>query len=1032
MICFGLLNGIPSRADDAVPALPPPAQKQVDYARDIQPILASRCYRCHGQEGQEGGLRLHRKAAALAGGDSGAALVAGKSAESLLIQYVTGLNDNETIMPPEGEGERLTTEQVALLRAWIDQGIAWPASADPKETGPRHWSFEPIADPPLPTVKRTGWMRNGIDQFVLARLESLGIEPSSEADRVTLIRRLYFDLLGLLPTPAEVDAFVSDERSDAYERLVDRLLASPHYGERWGRHWLDLARYADSDGYEKDTTRPFAWRWRNWVIDALNRDLPFNQFTIEQLAGDLLPQATLDQRIATGFHRNTLVNKEGGVDQEEFRVKATVDRLNTTGAVWLGLTIGCAQCHTHKYDPITHREFYGMFAFFNSLVDQDIPAPLPEQLAAYEAAKEAFDREHAPLVAAVKKYEQEQLPARLVQWEKTFSVPHVEWTALEPQKFESAANTDFKKQTDHSLLATTRKVPDKDTYTFTFTTSLENITAIRLEALSDPSLPGKGPGRTKQGNFVLTELRATVRPLDGKSAPQPVTLENASADFAQGKDQAEFPPSAALDSKPQTGWAVSPQFGKSHAAVFQIKQPFGSSSGMELVVTLEQQYGGQHVLGRPRISVTNAARPVSATGVPDDVAAALAIDANKRSKQQQTSVAQYYRQFDPELAKLDAAVAAHAKKAPVDPATTTKAQALVEMEKPRETHVMIRGDFLRPGAEVSPQTLSVLPPLPTTAESPTRLDLARWLVNGQNPLTARVTVNRYWQAYFGRGLVATPDDFGKQGQPPSHPQLLDWLATQFQRDWSIKGMHRLIVTSATYRQSSAARPELAERDPQNIYLARQVRFRVEAEVIRDVFLSAAGLLNPAVGGPSVRPPQPTGISELTYAGAARWVESKGPDRYRRGMYTHFQRTSPYPMLMTFDAPDSNVCVVKRERSNTPLQALTLLNDTVFFECAQGLGRRIVTETDDSDSLAKSTARIRHGFRLCLSREPSALEMERLEQLYQTFLAACQADPQAAARMIGDKKPDGIDTSEVAAWTAVARTMMNLDEFVTRE
>ena len=1015
------------------------AAAKIDFVRDIQPILAKSCHSCHGGEMQEGGLRLHRKADALAGGDTGVAIIPGKSGESRLIQYVTGQNENETIMPPEGEGERLTGEQIALLRAWIDQGAPWPASADVADNRSKHWSFQPVIDPPLPTVKKQAWVRNGIDAFVLAKLEELGIEPSPEADRVTLIRRLSLDLLGLPPSPADVDEFVADTRPDAYERLVDRLLASPHYGERWGRHWLDLARYADSDGYEKDTARPFAWRWRNWVIDAINADMPFDQFTIEQLAGDLLPNATLDQKVATGFHRNTLINKEGGVDQEEFRVKATVDRVNTTSTVWLGLTMGCAQCHTHKYDPLVHREYYGMFAFFNSLSDQDIPAPLPEQLEKYATAKAAFDKEHAPLLTAVADYERNKLPAKLAAWEPTVSAGSTDWTVLEPTEMKSAGGATLKKQPDNSVLAS-GKNPDKETYTFTFQTKLAGLTGIRLEVLPDASLPAKGPGRVKHGNFVLSELRVTAKPASGEAKAVPVVLENASADFSQGKDGKEWPVAAAIDGNAETGWAVAPEFGKPHQAVFELREPLGSGDPLTLTVTLDHQYGQQHTIGRARISVTASPKPVRPTGLPDEVAQALRVAAANRTKEQRAAIVKYYRTVDPELAKLDAAVAEHAKKAPVDPGTTTKAQTFVELATPRQTHVLIRGDFLRKGAEVEPHTPAVLPEL-ISDDTPNRLDLAKWLVDPKNPLTSRVTVNRFWQRYFGRGLVVTSDDFGTQGTPPSHPELLDWLASRFiEQDWSMKRLHKLIVTSAAYRQSSAARADLDERDPQNVYLARQGRFRVEAEIVRDLSLAASGLLNSDIGGPSVRPPQPAGISELTYANAAKWVESKGPDRYRRGMYTHFQRTSPYPMLMTFDAPDSNVCVVRRDRSNTPLQALTLLNDAVFFECAQSLGKRILSESSSAsaDKTAGVAERIRHGFQICLSREPTSAELDRLQRLYETFHATCQTDSEAAAKLAGSAvsvagdKPSPAEVAEAAAWVALARTLLNLDEFVTRE
>lgn len=1030
---MGSLSGLAqdkAESPNKVGELPPAATRTVDFVKDIQPILAKSCYSCHGPEQQEGGLRLHHKVDAAKGGDNGAAFVAGKSAESRLIKFVAGVNDEGTLMPPEGEGQRLSAEQVGLLRAWIDQGAIWPDSADSQLAQSKHWSLQPIADRQPPAVRNRAWVRNGIDHFVLARLEELGIGPSPEADKVTLLRRLYLDLLGLPPSPAEVDAYLRDTSDDAYEQLVTRLLNSPHYGERWGRHWLDLARYADSDGYEKDTARPFAWRWRNWVIEAMNRDLPFDQFTIEQLAGDLLPNATLDQRIATGFHRNTLVNKEGGVDQEEFRVKAVVDRVNTTGTVWLGLTVGCAQCHSHKYDPVAQREFYGLFAFFNSVSDVDLPAPLPEQVEAYGKAKAAFDREHAPYVAAVTKYEKEHLAERLAKWEATAAAGAISWTPLEPQSMRSAQGATLTKQADHAVLAS-GKNPDKDTYELEFTLPMAGITAIRLEVLPDDKLPAKGPGRVKHGNFVLSELRAAAVAQGSDSAAYPLTFGATSSDFAQGKDGKEFPPEAAIDGKSDTGWAIAPQFGQRHAAVFELSSPL-SQEGHRLALSLDQQHGQQHTIGKLRVSVTTAANAAKGRDWPDEIVRILQKPRGERTKQEQTALLNQYKSVDEELAKLLTAAAEHAKKAPVDPATTTKAQAFAELAKPRTTHLMIRGDFLRKGDEVPPHTPAVLHKLPSEGQTSNRLDLARWLVDPNNPLTPRVTVNRVWQVYFGRGLVATPDDFGKQGTPPTHPELLDWLARQFiKQGWSLKSLHKLIVTSAAYRQSSAVRSDLEQQDPQNLWLARQTRFRVEAEVIRDLTLAASGLLNRTIGGASVRPPQPAGVSELTYAGAAKWVESKGPDRYRRGMYTHFQRTSPYPMLMTFDAPDSNVCVVRRERSNTPLQALTLLNDATFFEAAQALGRRILAESPMIEGSEATTSRLDHAFRLCLAREPSEAELARLEQLHQVLLASCRAQPEESKKLIGTP-PAGVETAEAASWVVLARTLLNLDEFVTRE
>ena len=833
----GILGGFLGAAADKkldTSKLPPAAAGTMDFERDVQPILAKACLSCHCAAKQKAGLRLDDGVEALKGGNSGPAFKPGDSANSRLIHAVAGL-DADLAMPPDKK-KALTPEEVGKLRAWIDQGAKYPkgvivAGDQPK---PKHWSFQPIQRPVLPAVTAANWQqRSPIDHFIQARLQAEKLVPNPEADRTTLVRRLSFDLTGLPPLPEEVDAALADKSDDWYANVVDRLLASPHYGERWGRHWLDLARYADSDGYEKDTGRPFAWRFRHWVINALNNNLPFDQFTIEQLAGDLLPNATVDQKIATGFHRNTLTNKEGGVDQEQFRVEAVVDRVGTTGKVWLGLTVGCCQCHDHKYDPLSQREFYQFFAFFNSDSESDIAAPLPGEEALYQKKKADFDQKKAKLDAALAAYSKIELPARQSQLER--------------------------------------------------------------------------------------DLRPLAR------------------------------------------------------------------------------------LAPPATGVLELADPIA------------------RNDKQKQELATRYAKTDKKLIELTKAVADHGKTAP----QLSKAPTLA-LGGARKTNVMIRGDFLRKGVEVQAGTPAFLPAM-EKAQGSTRLDLAKWIVARDNPLTARVIANWVWLKYFGRGIVATPEDFGTQGEKPSHPELLDWLASELLRlDWDLKAFHRVVVMSATYRQSAAYRPELAARDPLNVLLARQSRQRLEAELLRDAALASSGLLSRRVGGPSVRPPQPPGISDLTYAGSAKWVDSAGPDRYRRGVYTWFQRTSPYPMLMTFDAPDSNVCVVRRERTNTPLQALTLLNDPVFVECAQALGRRLHEEQPGD-----AKERIRQAVRLCLSREPTPPEVARLERLHADLLSLAKSRPEEAAKLVGPRKALG-DAAEAAAWVGLARALMNLDEFVTRE
>jgi mono/diheme cytochrome c family protein len=808
---------------------PAAAAEPVDYLRDVKPILAKNCYACHGADKQRSGLRLDTAAALLKGGNAGPAAVPGKSVESLLIKAVTGADDVK-VMPPKEP--RLTPAQIATLRAWIDGGAKAPAGEAPQmvATASKHWAFRAPVRPDLPPVSNLKFqIRNPIDNFILARLEKEGIAPSPEADRVTLIRRLSLDLTGLPPTVKEVGDFINDPAPDAYEKLVDRLLASPHYGERAGRWWLDQARYADSNGYSIDAARS-VWPYRDWVIAALNRDLPFDQFTIEQLAGDLLPGATQQQKVATGFHRNTQINEEGGIDKEQFRVESVIDRVNTTGSVWLGLTVGCCQCHDHKFDPITQREYYQLFAFLNNADEPTLELGTPAEV---EKRKQARAR-----IAAVQKQ-------------------------LKPLDSTSPAG--------------------EDRWEKNLTTDLRKLLPSDIQAVLDVVENGRTP---EQKEILSQAYRKTDQ-------SRHVLLALGSA------------------------------------------TPLGQAANL-------------HV-GLRRI------------------------------------------ELDRQLTSLKAAAPSGA--------TTMVMQ---ERKERRATTVLLGGDFTRKGAVVAPGVPAVLPPLQAHG-SPTRLDLARWLVSSENPLTARVTVNRLWQHYFGLGLVETDNDFGTQGTPPSHPELLDWLATEFVRQgWSLKAMHRLIVTSATYRQSSKARPELAAVDARNRLLARQSRLRLDAEVVRDAALGASGLLYQKVGGPSAFPPQPDGIYRFTQIDK-HWKPSAGPDRYRRGLYTFFWRSAPHPSLTVFDAPDGNTACTRRNRSNTPLQALTLLNDQGQYEFAQALAARVLREGGANDA-----ARLRYAFRLCLARAPKEREEQRLAEV----LAREGKGPEA--------------------WVTVARVLLNLDEFITRE
>ena len=839
--------------------LPPPIGSSVDFVRDVEPIFESRCYSCHGPQQQSSGLRLDRREDALRGGNSGPSIQPGTSAQSKLIHLVAGIKQGE-VMPLVGD--RLTRQEIGILRTWIDGGADWPvvedhgkAEADTHSSGKKssHWSFQPIQRPPPPGVGNRKWLRNPIDAFILARLEEEGIAPSRQADQITLIRRLSLDLIGLPPAPEDISKFLIDNRPDAYERLVDRLLESEHYGEKWAAHWLDLARYADSDGYEKDWVRPHAWRYRHWVIDALNRDVPFNQFTIEQIAGDLLPKATTAQKVATGFHRNTLTNREGGVDIEQFRFEQVIDRANTVGTVWLGLTVGCAQCHDHKYDPISQKDYYRFFAFFDGDEEVNIDAQLPGEMGPYLQALPGYLEKRRALL------EQYGAPALQPAWEK--------------RMLETAANPG--------------KWTDWDEAYDAFEKTLDN------------------------GNKIL------------RTDPAKRTLKERTA--------------------------LEDHFARNYNRVL------------------------------------------------------------RKERQEELKFKELYEK----LVEMRESFPA-----------LSQAQTIATSQSPVETHIHLRGDYQAKGIRVRPGAPKFLNSIPSDPW-PSRLSLARWITAGDNPLTARVTVNRIWQELFGQGLVRTPEDFGTQGERPSHPKLLDWLADEFMaRGWSIKAMIKTIVTSAAYRQSSQARPSLESSDPDNVLLARQSRLRLSAELIRDVALAASGLLNPSIGGKSVRPPQPEEVIDVGFGNSVEWEESRGSDRYRRGLYIHFQRTVPYPFLMNFDASDKNVTSCRRNRSNTPLQALNLLNDPVFLEAAQALATRTLREVPESFD-----ARLGHAFRLCLARNPRSSERKRLAEYFRQQEEMLDSE---TAQVLFPLDLDGVDRIQAAAWVGVSSVLLNLDEFVTRE
>lgn len=1010
---------------------------EVDYLTQVRPILARNCFACHGQDEEQRAkeLRIDRREFATKELEDGTqAIVPGDPDASEMVARIIE-EDVSLRMPPKKSGVPLSAEEVDLIKRWIAQGAPYA----------EHWAFVPPAERPLPSVRsRDGvWPRNGIDSWILDRLVREGLEPSPEADRFTLLRRVSLDLRGLPPTPREIETFAADSSPDAYEKAVERFLADPGYGERWARMWLDLARYADSAGYGSDPLRPNIWRYRDWVIDAFNRNMPYDRFTVEQIAGDLLPNPTLEQRIATGFQRNTMVNFEGGADPDEYLTKYVVDRVNTTAAIYLGTTLACAECHDHKYDPFTQRDFYRFYAFFNTIdekgLDGKSESPAP-RLKVPTAEQEAGQEEIRGQITRLDDLLKGPLPtvdAAQARWERDQAEirkePTLGWKVLEPSDLVSRNDAMLTKLDDQSVLAGGAD-PDVDVFEVTAQTSAKAITALRLEALTHESLAHKGAARGENGNFVLTGFEVEAVPANGAEPARKVVFSRAEADYSQ--DEKGYHVSKAIDADPSSGWAVS---GDKHRvdrrAIFVAEAPFGFESGTTLKIRLKFESGlAQHVLGRFRLALTTSKAP-SLNLVPSPkIAALLETPEASRTEAQAKEVREYYRgtlsaeiqPFRGELAALRKAEEA------IDRAIPTT-MVMKEQETPRATHILMRGDFRSKGEAVTPDVPRSLPRIPD-GQPANRLGLARWLVEPGHPLVARVTVNRFWQHYFGVGLVKTSNDFGTQGEWPSHPELLDWLATEFiASGWDVKALQKQIVLSATYRQGSRLDPVEHERDPENRLLARGPRFRLDAETIRDNALAISGLLNPRMGGSSIFPYQPPGLwEELAFGGdftSQSYTTSKGNDLYRRGLYTYWKRSLPSPSLTVFDAPNRELCTVQRPRTNTPLQALVLLNDPVYVETARVLAQRTIQEGGSTPP-----DRLAYAFRLCTARAPSDRELDVLLRHYHQQLDNYRKDPKAAAALIrvGDSpRPAGLDDAELAAWTAIGNILLNLDETITK-
>ncbi len=1019
-------------------------QTPIDFKRDIEPIFAASCYQCHGAKKAAGQLRMDVKSAAMKGGLSGAIILPGNSKASILLKRILG-EGGEARMPMSADP--LTAEQIELIRKWIDQGAVWPANEadsairNPQSAITQHWAYVKPVRPALPQVKNSAWVRNPIDAFVLARLEKEGLTPSPEASKETLLRRVYLDLVGLPPSVKEMDEFLADKSPDAYEKVVDRLLASPHYGERWARPWLDLARYADSNGYEKDNLRVM-WKYRDWVINALNADMPFDQFTIEQIAGDMLPNATIDQKIATGFHRNTQLNTEGGVDPEAARYEVMVDRVNTTATVWLGTTMGCAQCHNHKYDPFSLRDYYKLYSFFDNssyqirgsaafdsvAYEPTLELPTPEQ----ELKRKELNDQIAKLETTLKT-QTPQLDAAQAEWEKDILAEPAKWTTLDPTEFKSAGGATLTKLDDKSLLAS-GKDPEFDEYIIKARLPLSKLSALRIEAMPDKSLPRGGPGRDLYGNFILSTIELTAN-------GQPLRFTDGGWDDGLSKiDTKTFFNYEMLNvSDRPRGWlinAMNDETRMMRQAAFALDKPFPADKPVDLTIRLRFLAGGLcQSIGRLRLSVTDSETPLKLINVPAGLKLAMA-KSNRTEKEKRDLSAHFRNTASLLKTERDQLKELQDTVRNLGIVTAMILQEKSGFDRP-STWVRERGNFYSHGDKVYAGTPASLPPLPENAPA-NRLGLARWLVDESNPLTARVTANRFWEQFFGRGIVETAEDFGTQSSPPSHPELLDWLATELinpssqfaasgsqPAKWSMKHTHRLIALSATYRQDSAVSAALQERDQYNRLLARGPRFRVEAEMIRDLSLAASGLLSRKLGGPSVMPPQPEGVWRNPYS-AEKWMVSKGEDRYRRGLYTFLRRTSPYPAMMTFDATSREQCTVRRIRTNTPLQSLTLLNDDAAMEMARALAKRMFLETEGDVKV-----RLNYGFRLCTGRHAKPAELDRLAALYAQQLANYKASPKTADQLLKGENRE-LPAPELAAWTLVANVLLNLDETLTKQ
>ena len=975
-----------------------------DFSSEVRPILAKYCFACHGRDAaaRKGDLRLDRQS----NDDRSTVIVPGKPNQSDLVARIESTAP-DVVMPPPDSGHKLSEKQKTVLRKWITAGARYE----------RHWAFVPPVRPVVTRLDFDDWSRTDIDRLLLHRMRQHNLKPSGRASRETLIRRVALDLIGLPPEPDLVQKFLADKSPNAFAKVVDQLLNSPRFGEHWASLWLDLARYADTKGYEKDQPRNI-WRYRDWVIEAFNSDMPYDQFTTEQLAGDLLPDATPSQRLATAFHRNTMTNDEGGTDNEEFRLAAVKDRVDTTIQVWMGLTMGCAKCHSHKYDPITQKEYYRFLAYFNQTEDADRGDDAP-RAASPTAQQEQDLRKLETRLTRLRERMQATTPefeTALTIWADNIA-SHPQWELPRPVSAKSKNGTTLQIQPNQSVLASGEK-PATDVYTITLEVEAgKPVTTLKVEALTHPSLPEKGPGRNDNDpNFVLSELTAVVIDPDGSTAAD-IEFGYAEADFSQQN----WHVTKAVDGNPATGWAVSPKFGQRHTGIFVLNQPVTLSKGQQLRVSLSQQYAKTSLLlGCVRLSVSrDDPWSLDATGA---LSEAAALQAGQRSAAQKKLLQDQFRNRHPETRQLSDEIKTVEKQLTELKKEIVQTPVMKELppDKHRETHIHVRGNFLEKGDKVSagfPEFFSI--PLPDSSGD--RRDVAAWLLSRENPLTARVAVNRIWGRFFGRGLVETEEDFGTQGMPPTHPLLLDWLAVEYRdtHQWSLKKMCRQIALSAVYQQSATTNPTARKMDPENRWLSHSPRFRLSAETVRDQALATAGLLSDRVGGPSVMPPQPAGIWKTTYS-KLKWLTATGEDRYRRGIYTFLRRTSPYPSMITFDGTSREVCQIRRIRTNTPLQALVTLNDPVFLEAAGAVAASV---DGDSDPITRM-------FRRVLVRTPTAQETAALREIFDAADAEFAANQTARDRFLNETGQTNIQDDvrqRRAVLTVVASVLLNLDE-----